>query len=230
MMNGKHEPDINTEEQKLSEVVQTVDTEIKPLKAFFTKFNHDWSLTLARALAYNLLTAIFPIALAMLSILGIVVGALDPHVQDDLIARLQTIFPSVISSGDVIRTILHQLSKISGVLGIIAVVLAIFTGSRLFLLIERCFNIIYRLPPRSFLSKNLVAIGMLLLFILLVPIMIFASSAPAFVLALLKNTPLGNAPGSGFFFTLVSILSSLLVAMIISSYLYDYPKPAYQFL
>ena len=71
MINREQGPDINTKEQKLSEVIQPVDKKIKPFTAFLTKFTHDWSLTLARALAYNLLTAMFPIALALLSILGI---------------------------------------------------------------------------------------------------------------------------------------------------------------
>ncbi|HKV03240.1 MAG TPA: YhjD/YihY/BrkB family envelope integrity protein [Ktedonobacteraceae bacterium] len=145
MINRERGPDINTKAQKLSEVIQPVDKKVKPFTAFLTKFTHDWSLTLARALAYNLLTAMFPIALALLSILGIALGRLDPHAQDTLITHLQAIFPHVISSGDVIKTILHQLAKVSGVLGVIAVVLAIFTGSRLFILIERCFNILYLL-------------------------------------------------------------------------------------
>ena len=144
MLNEQQRPGINSNESKPAEIIQIANSKVKPFAAFFTKFNHDWSLTLARALAYSLLTTMFPITLALLSILGLALGALDPHAQDMLITHLQTVFPKVISSGDVIKTIIHQLARVSGILGVIAVILALFTGSRLFLLIEQCFNKIGR--------------------------------------------------------------------------------------
>jgi len=117
MRNGNQGSDMPPKEPELSEVVQAVDQNIRPITAFFTKFNHDWSLTLARALAYNLLTAMFPLALVLLSVLGLALRGLDPHAEDALIVHLQGIFPQGIASGDVIRTVLHQLARISGVLG-----------------------------------------------------------------------------------------------------------------
>ena len=47
---------------------------MKSLQAFITKFNNDWSLNTAAALAYNLQMAIIPIAIATLAILGLVIG------------------------------------------------------------------------------------------------------------------------------------------------------------
>lgn len=220
MRNGEQSSDSTPEKQELPEVVQVVNENVKPYTAFFTKFNNDWSLTLARALAYNLLTAMFPIALVLLAVLGIILGGLDPHAEATLVAHLQGIFPKGISSGDLISTVLHQLSRVSGVLGVIAILLALFTGSRLFILIEKCFTIIYRLHSRRFVSQNIMAIGMVLLFIVLTPIMIFASTVPIFLVNLLKNTPLAQAPGIGFIYTLAGILGSLLVAIILFQAIY----------
>src|SRR5438270_7711109 len=210
----------NIKEQGTAEVIATVNKQVKPLAAFMTKFNNDWSLVLAGALAYSLLIAMFPIALALLSILGLALGALDPNAQNTLITHLQAIFPKVISSGDVIKTIINQLAKISGVLGVIAVILAIFSGSRLFLVIERCFNIIYRLHARKLLHQNIMAIGMVLIFIVLTPIMMLASSLPAFISFIIKNTPVNQVPGSGYLYSLLAILGSLLVAFILFQAIY----------
>lgn len=220
MTNDTQQVGNSTKRHKFSGAVQNAEHSIKPLQAFFTKFTNDWSTTLAAALAYNLLTAIFPIAIALLSILGLLLSGLDAHAQDMLIARIQSAFPMSVSSPDVAKTLLQQLAKASGILGIIAVLAAIFGGSRLFILLEGLFDIIYRLPQRTFLRQNIMAIGMLLLFVVLIPLMLLASSGPAFVLSILKNTPLGSIPGSGLIFGLGGTLGSLIVGWILFQAIY----------
>jgi YihY family inner membrane protein len=210
----------NTKQSTTGELVQTVERNTKPIQEFFTKFSNDWCMNLAAALAYNLLTAIFPIAVALLAIGGFILGGLDPNAQANLIKAIQSVFPSTVQSGDVIRTILQQLAKASGFLSIIAVLVAIFGGSRLFILIEGCFDLIYRVRPRTVIRQNIMAIGMLLLFIILVPIMFFASSGPAIVLSILQKTPLGLIPGSGIIFGLGSVLGSLLVSFVLFESIY----------
>jgi YihY family inner membrane protein len=210
----------NTKQSTTAELAHAVEKDTKPLQEFFTKFGNDWSMTLAAALAYNLLTAIFPIAVALIAIAGLILGTLQPNAQDQLIGAIQKAFPSAINSGDLIKTILQQLAKASGFLGIIAVLVAVFGGSRLFILIEGCFDIIYRVRPRTLIPQNIMAIGMLLLFIVLVPIMFFASSAPAFVLSILQKTPLSLIPGSPIIFGLGGILGSLLVSFVLFEAIY----------
>lgn len=210
----------NTKQSTSSELVNTVQKDTKPLQEFFTKFSNDWSMNLAAALAYNLLTAIFPIAVALLAIGGLILGGLDPHGQDNLIKAIQSVFPSTIQSADVIRTILRQLAKASGFLGIIAILVAIFGGSRLFILLEGCFDLIYRVRPRTLIRQNIMAIGMLLLFIVLVPIMVIASSGPALVISILQKTPLSLIPGIGLLFSLGGILGSLLVSFVLFEAIY----------
>jgi YihY family inner membrane protein len=63
-------------------------------------------------------------------------------------------------------------------------------------LIENCFGIIYHLRPRRFIAQNVMAMGMLLLFIVLVPITIIAGTVPSLAIAVLQNTPLGHMSGS----------------------------------
>ncbi len=196
--------------------VQHVEKEAQPLIAFFTKFNNDWVMNLAAALAYNLLTAIFPIAVAILAILGFVLGHLSPGTMDSISTGLQHVFPSsTLSNKDFVNTISHQLANISGPLGIIALLVAIFGGSRLFTLMEGCFDLIYHVKPRGPIQQNIMAIGMLLLFVILVPVMVVASSGPALVFSLLKYTPLASLASSAPLVFVGGILSGLIVSFIL---------------
>jgi YihY family inner membrane protein len=196
--------------------VKDVKKGVRPLQAFFTKFSNDWVMNLAAALAYNLLTAIFPIFVAILAILGIVLGQLSQSSMTNLIDALQRALPPTLSHNkDLILTLTQQLKRASGPLGIIAVLLAIFGGSRLFVLMEGCFDIIYHLKPRKAIQQNIMAICMLLLFVILVPIMFVVSSLPAIVISVLNATILSHAPGIGFIFFLIGILGGVLVAFIL---------------
>src|SRR5207237_8566484 len=170
--------------------------EVKTLKEFFTKFNNDWVMNFASGLAFNLLTSIFPIVIAILSIAGFFVGSLDPAGRDTLKHSIESAFPPPISSENVLGPALNQLQKNAGFLSIIAILLAIFGGSRLFVTMEGYFDIIYHTRPRDVIPQNIMAVLMLLLFVVLTPLMVLAPSAPAPLLSLLQATPLRRIPGS----------------------------------
>jgi len=193
---------------------------MKSLQAFITKFNNDWSLNTAAALAYNLQMAIIPIAIATLAILGLVIGTLNAQAYNQMENQLFQAIPGITSAHSVLDAALLQLKKSAGLLSIIAIVFAIFNGSRLFILMESCFDIIYRLRQRAPLWQNLMAIGMLLLFIVLIPIMVIAAAVPALVLSFLKATPLGQIPYIGIIFTLGGILGGLVASWIFFQCIY----------
>ncbi len=177
-----------------AEVVQTVEKGVKPFQTFVTKFNNDWSMNLSAALAYNLLLATFPIVVALLSILGLVLGALAPNTLNTVFQGITKALPAQAHPEDIIRGVQSSLQQSSGILGLFAVVSAVFFGSRLFVLLENFFSIVYRVRPRPPIRQNLVAIGMMLVFIILVPIMVFAASIPTLAFSLLQNTPVGHVP------------------------------------
>jgi YihY family inner membrane protein len=205
-----------TKQNKPTQVVKNVQRDVKPLQEFFTKFNNDWVLNFSGALAYSLLMSIFPIAIAILSILGFFLGSLGPQAQAQFTSSIVHILPSQNAiSANVVQQINTQLAKNAGVLGIIAVVLALFNGSRLFIQIEAFFSIIYHVRQRPLIKQNLMAFGMLLLFVILVPIMTFAAAAPAFVLTILKQTLFGQVPGISIILSIIlSIIFGLFVAFI----------------
>src|SRR6266700_1599727 len=158
-----------TEQQQTSGAPQPFEKDVKTLQAFWTKFNNDWVMNFAAGLAFNLITAIFPIAIAIIAIAGLIFGSFDPSFQGNLIHSIESVFPQQISSGHVLEPALKSLSKNAGFLAIIAVLIAIFGGSRLFVSIENYFDIIYHTRPRDVIRQNIIALAMLLLFVILVP-------------------------------------------------------------
>jgi len=208
------------EPQKTSEAKQTAEKGVKSLQAFWTKFNNDWVMNFAAGLAFNLITAIFPIAIAIIAIAGSIFGSFDPSFQGNLIHSIESVFPQQISSANILEPALKTLSKNAGFLLFIAILVAIFGGSRLFVSIEGYFAIIYHTRQRDLIRQNLMALGMLLLFVILVPLMVFASSIPALVQSILKATPVSQIPGNGFIFTALGILTGLIIAWILFEAIY----------
>lgn len=142
---------------------------------FWLKFLNDWAFNFASGVAYHLLMAMFPIVIAVGATVGFIEGGLSDTAQRELIAYMSGIFPSVLGQ-DILTPAMTLLRRDAGSLGIVAIVLALYSGSRLFATMEDCFAIIYHTPTRSFWQQNLMALVMLLVFILLIPVMLLASS------------------------------------------------------
>src|SRR6266436_2245580 len=100
-----------------------------------------------------LIMSMFPIVIAFLAIIGLLLGRLDPAGYDRVINQITYIFPGATSSQNILKLALHQLTKDSGILGIFAIVVAIFYGSRLFVFMEGCFDIIYHVRPRGVIAQ-----------------------------------------------------------------------------
>ena len=220
MATQSKEPSTHTEQQITSEPIQTAEKDVKSLQAFWTKWNNDWVMNFAAGLAFNLITAIFPIIIAIISIVGFIFGSLVPSIKDSLLNSIQSVFPPPIASSDILGPALTSLSKNAGFLAIIAVLLAIFGGSRLFVSIEGYFAIIYHTRPRDLIRQNIMALAMLLLFVILIPLMVFASSIPAIVESILQATPVSQIPGNGLIFTALGILIALFFAWILFEAIY----------
>lgn len=196
------------------------------LHEFAAKFSRDWMMFSAAGLAYSLMIAVVPFGIAILAVLGFTLGTLNPNAQAQLVHQIQNAFPSAISSQNVLQPAITRLSKSAGFLTVLAVVTAIFGGSRLFIAIARCFDIVYRTHPRKAVPQYVTALLMMLVFIVLTPIMVFASSLPAIVLSLVQNSALNQLPGivqlshNSFVLGAASLLGSLIVAWILFQAIY----------
>ncbi len=201
-------------------VVRTGAKGFKSLLAFITKFNNDWVLSLASGLAFNLMVAIIPIIIAMIALAGFIYGGLNPAIQEQLIHHIQSIFPPPIPSQEIVGLALNTLNQDAGVLGIIAIVMAIIGGSGLFVAMEGQFDIIYQIRTRGIIQQYIMALGMLLVFVVLAPFMIFADTIPTVVDAFVQTTPLGQIASGGFGFVLLTIFCGLLASWILIEMMY----------
>jgi len=189
----------------------------KPVRHFLRKFLNDWSLNFAAMLAYNLLIALLPIAVALFGILGLILKNY-PDIQKEVEDKIINSFPSDNTTRAGIKQVVdlafNQLSMDAGAVLAIGIIFALFGSSRLFIAIDKCMTIIYRLPEREFLRENMLAFGMLFMFIIIIPIMIAASSAPSVLISVIPG-------GGGRFGTFMAgIICSLIVAFILFEAIY----------
>lgn len=198
--------------QKLSGLWQRVKPRVDTLAAFWTKINNDGLFNLAAMLAYNFLMSVFPILLVLLTIGGLILTATGTGEQ-----ALVNAIAGVVPQGTA-QALLNGVRRSAGVLLFIGIVVAIFTGSRLFVTLEYAFGVIFRLRSRSFLRQNLMAIGMLMLYAVLIPFLLLASIVPpAIVRALGIGT---NTPVLGFLIQAGFDLLSVLFAAVLFAAMY----------
>jgi membrane protein len=200
-----------------TDVKQEAKQGVKSIMGFFNKFNNDWVMNFASALAFNLITAILPILIAILGVAGLIVGRLDPTAQAQLINNIAKIFPSASKPGssgsgtDFIHLALNQLNHYAGFFVIVAVLLAIFGGSRLFISMEGYFDIIYHVRPRGFIRQNIMAILMMVVFIVLIFLMVLVASIPAAIQSIGTTIGLGPLVSNQVVNWLVSVAVSLFI-------------------
>jgi uncharacterized BrkB/YihY/UPF0761 family membrane protein len=198
----------------------SLSKDVRPAEGFVVKLNNDWVLNLACIIAYNMLMAMLPIALALLAILSIFLG--NNSIRTTVIHQVTGIFPGLAGQQNALELASRQLNQASGVFGIAAIVLGIFFGSFLFVVMEGCLDIVYRVRQRPPVRQFVVAILMLIVFVILIPIMVFASAAPSVVFSSLTKLPLlSSIPGSGFILISIGgILGGFLTSFILIEIIY----------
>ncbi|CAF1114669.1 unnamed protein product [Rotaria sordida] len=204
---------------KSSAIFERVQQETTTARLFLKKFLRDWSLNLAAMLAYNLLISLLPMAIALFGILGVVLRNY-PQVQQEIKDRIIDAFSTdnTTSSGvkQIVDIAFDQLSKEAGGILLMGVIIAFFGSSRLFVAIDKCMCIVYRVPQRPFLPENILAFGAVFVFIIIIPIMLAFSSAPYILISIIPG-------GSGRFGAFVAgITFSLLSAFILLELIYLY--------
>lgn len=192
----------------------------KPLQGFIIKLSNDWVLNLACIIAYNLLMAMLPISLALIAILSIFLA--EASIRSTVIHQITALFPGLSGQQNALDLASRQFSQASSILGTVAIIFGILFGSFLFLVTEGCLDIVYRVRQRPPVRQFLVAIAMLLAFVILIPIIIFASSTPTILFSSLAKLPfLSNIPGGSFVLIGIGgVLGGLLAAFILFELIY----------
>lgn len=167
----------------LGAVASTASGLLNTFGGFWTKINNDWIFNLAGLLAYNFLMALFPLLLLLLAACGVVLQVLSPHTELQLQQSLAAMLPG--STGTIlVQGVATRLKKSAGALLIVGLVVACLAGSRLFITLEGCFGIIFRLRGRDPLRQNRMALGMLALYLVVVPLVLLIAILPSGLISL----------------------------------------------
>lgn len=157
------------------------------------RYGEDRADLLAAAVAFNALSSMFPIILGVLAIVGLILRSPDAQ------ARAQALVLSTVpaeGAASVVQAI-SGASQNAGLFGLLSLVGLLWGGSNLFGALETAFDLVYQVPPRSFVRQKLMAVGMMLLFALLVVAELVATIVAQLVGRLAQSLPMvgpGVAP------------------------------------
>ena len=197
-----------------------VKRDLNTLSGFWTKLNNDWVFNFSGTLAYAFETSIFPILLVIVGVGGLILGTISPSSRTQLETKIADGLPGGASGygGQIVTAATYNLNHNAGAILIIGIVIAIVTGSGLFITMENIFGVIFRLRGRDMLHQRLMSIGMMLLYTVLVPIVVLASVVPA---AVLNAAGLGtNNPIGAFLLQVLGLLVSFVVAAVLFGAIY----------
>lgn len=198
-----------------NEIVENVRTETKPYRLFLKKIKNDWSFVLSGMLAFHILIALLPMAIIFFGIVGLILGN-NMNLQNRIKMNIINTFPPKANESlrEIINLAFDKLYHDAGIILTFGILFATIGCLRLFVAIDRCLIIIYRLEERKLLKKYLLAFQMFFLFLIFIPLMIIISSIPSI---LLDNIP--NA-GGRFGAYILGFLISLLITFVLFQTIY----------
>ncbi len=187
---------------------------------FWTKFDRDWGWNLARLLAYTLLQALFAVVGLQLLALALVLRFSPPRTQDSVVRNIARLLPDKVEASAV-EVFAHSLRSAPGWLLALALLVAIWYGSRLFVVLESVLCVIFRRPRRHMLQQNGVAILMLTLFTFLLPVIVLSATAiprigisPHLDITIVDPDILADTPWIPWLALLAGLTANFLVAQV----------------
>jgi YihY family inner membrane protein len=185
---------------------------------FWTKINNDWIFNLAGLLAYNFIVSLVPLLIVVLGSAGLFLGGLSAEALERLKQSIEAFLPQDIGVDLLITAVIDNLKNSAGILLFIGLVTSFFAGTRLFIAIENCFSIIFRLPSRNVIWQNIMAFGMLTLYLVLVVALLLISLYPAENLGITRS--FSNSISGGAMLTIGRWAISFIVITLVLWILY----------
>jgi membrane protein len=139
----------------------------------FNKFNNDTTMSLVAMVAFNVLTSVVPLILALITAIAVL-----PVVSNnlpELTAQINRILPADLQKDANIAHLLTSIHSASRVLTLISIAGLLWGGMNLFSSIESAFAIIFRVKTRDIVPQKLMSLVMILLFVVLLPLSFVAS-------------------------------------------------------
>jgi len=141
--------------------------------AWFNTFNNDTIMNLVAMVAFNVLTSIVPLILALITVI-----ALLPVVSNnlpELTAQINTILPSDLRKDANVAHLLTSLHSASTLLTLVSIGGLLWGGMNLFSSIESAFAFVFKVKTRDIIPQKLMSLVMILLFVVLLPLSFVAS-------------------------------------------------------
>src|SRR5262245_23626254 len=157
---------------------------------------------LSSMVAYNLMLAIFPLALLALFVAGRVLRS--PEVAASVIQDARTIFPTAAE-----RTLVEgvrRLQETSTTVGILALVSSIWVSSSFWGALDTAFCRIYALPCRAWVRQKLFGFGMLLVTLLFIIASVAVPALQSLLASSARDLPFGldDVTGLVYWFSIVA--------------------------
>ncbi len=145
------------------------------LRGLWLKFDRDWGWNLARILAFACLQMLFAVLGLQLVVLALFLRLSGETLEQKTIAQLARLLPDRIT-GTAVSAFEQSLQHAPWWLLLLALPIALWEGSRFFVVLESALCVIFRRRQRPFLRQNRAAVAMLLLFSALVPVIVLSAA------------------------------------------------------
>jgi membrane protein len=176
------------------------------LKRFWNKAYKDGLTGLASMVAYQLMLAIFPLALVALFVAARVLRS--PEVTESVIRDAQRIFPSAAES--TLTDGVQRLRETSTTVGVVAIASSLWVGASFWGALDTAFCRIYALPCRSWVHQKLFGLGMLVVTLVFIVASVVVPTVQSLLASGADDLPLGLGEG-GTLVYLLTIGASLIV-------------------
>ena len=118
----------------------------------------------------------------------------------------------------IVEVVSARLKASAGWLLVVGLVTALFAGSRLFITLENCFGVVFRLRSRDPIGQNRMAFALLLVYLVLLPLLLATFLLPAGIAHL--RDPSARNPIGIFTVTVVGLIVAFLSASLLFTLTY----------
>jgi membrane protein len=157
------------------------------LRAFWNRAYRENVTGLSAMVAYNLMLAVFPVALLVLFVFGQVLKI--EGVESSVLTDLQGLFPDVEEA--TLTDILNRIENNSTTIGIVGLVGSLWIGASFWGAMDTAFCRIYHVECRSWVEQKRFSFAMLIVVALFIAASIFVPAMESAVISSTDRLPLG---------------------------------------
>src|SRR3954447_16115325 len=177
------------------------------MRTFITKLRKDNVGTLAAIVSWNVLTSVVAIIISLLAISGFVLRG-NPSAQHAVITHVSQALKGVLTPGD-LTTIVNGTVNHAGLLGLVALLGALWAGSNVGGAISTVFQPIFEVKGRNFIVEKLIDIVMIGVIAVLMIVIVVGTTAGTVIDQLISGLPFSSVAVT-VIGTLISVLAAFL--------------------